>query len=219
MPRNGRYHIAETFYSLQGEGHRKGSANVFVRFAGCNLQCNVAEHGFDCDTDFTARLTYDDADTLREHVSMLWGSRGYLRRAVILTGGEPSIQYDARLSLCLRVAGFYIAMESNGLVEALPEARVDYLVVSPKRGTLSEVKRTSCDELRVVVGTEADLDHAEECSVSISAEHRFLSPAFVVGGAYDGAVGKDALKLCINHCLANPTWRLSVQDHKRWGVR
>ena len=37
--------INEIFYSLQGEGYNTGTAAVFVRFSGCNLQCHF------CDTD------------------------------------------------------------------------------------------------------------------------------------------------------------------------
>jgi len=48
------YVINEIFYSLQGEGIRAGTANVFVRFTGCNLTCSKETHGFDCDTEFTS---------------------------------------------------------------------------------------------------------------------------------------------------------------------
>ncbi len=51
------YRINEVFYSLQGEGIRAGTANVFVRFTGCNLRCALepgprSPGGFDCDTEF-----------------------------------------------------------------------------------------------------------------------------------------------------------------------
>src|SRR5580765_5034336 len=56
------YTVNEIFYSLQGEGIRAGSANLFLRFTGCNETCQVESHGFDCDTEFTSgrKLTLDE---------------------------------------------------------------------------------------------------------------------------------------------------------------
>ena len=48
------YSVNEIFFSLQGEGVRAGTANLFLRFAGCNQMCTTETHGFDCDTDFAS---------------------------------------------------------------------------------------------------------------------------------------------------------------------
>ena len=47
-----RYLVNEIFYSLQGEGVRAGTPNLFLRLSRCNLACKVETHGFDCDTEF-----------------------------------------------------------------------------------------------------------------------------------------------------------------------
>ena len=41
--------INSIFYTIQGEGPFAGSPAVFVRLAGCNLQCPM------CDTEYTSR--------------------------------------------------------------------------------------------------------------------------------------------------------------------
>ncbi len=206
MARKGRYHVAEIFYSLQGEGHRKGTANIFLRFAGCNLQCNVAEHGFDCDTDFTARETFGNADHLVNRLLDFWSDEYFGKPSVILTGGEPTLQVDDALIDDLKAAGFYIAIETNGTNPVHPG--IDWVSCSPKPGEMMVI--ASCDEVRVVID-EGQMPGDE---LLPKAKHYFVSPAF------DGnTIKPGALEWAIDWCLSAPLWRLSVQDHKVWGVR
>jgi organic radical activating enzyme len=62
--------ITEVFYTLQGEGINAGVPAVFLRFAGCNLDCDFTPSprspgGWKCDTDFglRERLTPDELVT------------------------------------------------------------------------------------------------------------------------------------------------------------
>jgi hypothetical protein len=48
----------------------------------------------------------------------------------------------------------------------------------------------------------------------VKAEHFLFSPAFDGDG-----LDRRALDWCIRLCKDNPPWRLSVQQHKLWGVR
>ncbi len=206
MSREGRYYIAELFYSLQGEGARKGSANVFVRFAGCNLVCTVEQHGFDCDTDFTARQTFPDAPSLVHAIEQLWGERARSNRWVILTGGEPTLQLDPELSCALFDADFSIAIETNG-TKKIDRNLVDWISCSPKAG--EPVHLTDADEVRFVLR-----DGQLPRSCRIECERWYVSPAFN-GEEMDPA----SMKWCLDWCLENTGYRLSVQDHKLWGVR
>src|SRR5882762_4105540 len=86
-----RYLVKEMFGpTLQGEGAHAGRAVVFLRFAACNLDCPG------CDTDFSPegaqRMAAGDiAGKLREL------DVGRTHR-VVVTGGEPTLQWDAPLA-------------------------------------------------------------------------------------------------------------------------
>ncbi|MCM1142149.1 MAG: 7-carboxy-7-deazaguanine synthase QueE, partial [Muribaculum sp.] len=113
--------INEIFYSLQGEGHFAGTPAVFVRFAGCNLQCPF------CDTDFHSFTTMSIDEVMNE-------IKKYPARRVVLTGGEPTLQLTAEFIDRLHREEFRIHIETNG-TKCLP-APVDWLTCSPKGGKM-----------------------------------------------------------------------------------
>ena len=109
--------INEIFYSLQGEGFHTGTPAVFVRFSGCNLKC-----GF-CDTQHEEGRMMSDDEIVSEVCK-------YPCRMVILTGGEPGLWIDGKLTAALHAVGKYIAIETNGTC-VLPED-IDWVTCSPK---------------------------------------------------------------------------------------
>ncbi len=206
------YRVKEIFYTLQGEGSHTGRAAVFCRFTGCNLW-NGREHTRStaactfCDTDFVGGTFYRNAAELAFHVSATWAGDAHhaSERFVVCTGGEPLLQLDSLLVAELRARGFAVAVESNG-TQRLPCA-VDWVCVSPKAGT--NLRLTSGDELKFVypqVGAEpADYENL--------AFGRFsLQPM-------DGPFREENTRNAVAYCLANPTWRLSLQTHKELGIR
>lgn len=195
-----RFMVKEIFHSIQGEGVRAGTAAVFVRFAGCNLACNVAEHGFDCDTDFVGGTSYTIGELLDEVRHLAAG--GW----IILTGGEPALQLDQSLVDVLHAAGYRLAIETNG-TRTLPRG-LDWVCVSPKPGA-SVSPYIEADEVKYVLGA------GQEPGPQVSRiEHRLVSPAFK-GDEAD----PDAVAWCVEWVLAHPEWRLSYQLHKALGVR
>jgi 7-carboxy-7-deazaguanine synthase len=197
----GRYLVNEMFYSLQGEGVRVGTPNVFLRLSRCNQECRVETHGFDCDTEFesgrwlTAAEIAAEARALSPHCG--W---------TILTGGEPALQVDPELIETLHGAGFQLAIETNGSV-AVP-AGIDWITVSPKVAEHA-IRQRVAHEVKYVRGHGQGLPRTV-----VKAEHHLLSPAF------DGdELDRRALDWCIRLCRENPPWRLSVQQHKLWRVR
>mgnify|MGYP001588095394 CR=1 FL=1 len=195
------YTVNEIFYSLQGEGLRVGTANVFVRFAACNLTCKMETHGFDCDTEFSNGRPFTLNELL---VEMEW--LGGACRATVLTGGEPLLQVDEELLRALRAHGWYIALETNGSKPVPPG--VDWITCSPKVAEHA-VRVAHAQEVKYVRHAGQALPKPQ-----CEAEHYLLSPAFTPTG-----MDREALNWCIQQVKENPKWRLSVQQHKFWSVR
>lgn len=195
------YKINEWFYSLQGEGIRAGEPSIFLRFSNCNMKCSKAVEGFDCDTEFDSgeRWTLDQiVKNLRElSKDCQW---------VVLTGGEPSLQVDDEFIDRLHANGFKLAIESNGTKTL--SSKLDWICISPKSSEASIEQRTA-NEVKYVLSAGMPLP-----TPTIYADRYLLSPAF------EGTnLPPENLNWCIELCKKNPTWRLSVQQHKGWGVR
>lgn len=189
------YKINEIFYSLQGEGFYTGTPSVFVRFSGCNLSCPF------CDTDHNLGVMMT-ADEIAAAVNAFPASH------VVLTGGEPSLFVDDELTAALH--DHFIAMETNGTHPV--SAGVDWVTMSPKSDFVdgAEPVLTMCDELKLVY-TGQNLDRY----ASFPARHHFLQPC----DCGDTEKSRQLLKECIQACLDNPVWRLSLQTHKYLDIR
>lgn len=132
---DGTLSVHSIFETIQGEGPFCGMPCVFVRLAGCNLQCPA------CDTDYTSGRSRYTVEAILESVTTLRGSG-----LVVITGGEPFRQDIRNLCWTLHENGFFIQIESNGTLQpdpGIPWASQDlarklgtYLVVSPKTGKL-----------------------------------------------------------------------------------
>jgi organic radical activating enzyme len=195
------YRVNEIFYSLQGEGVRAGTANLFLRFSKCNLTCKVETHGFDCDTEFES-----GRDLSLDEIVAEFRALSPACRWVILTGGEPALQVDEELIDTLHAAGYALAIETNGSF-ALP-AGIDWITVSPKVAEHA-IRQRRAHEVKYVRG------HGQAIPQTVvEADHYLISPAF----AGDG-LDPRALAWCLRLVEENPTWRLSIQQHKVWGVR
>lgn len=198
------YNVNEIFYSIQGEGVRAGTPAIFVRFSGCNRKCRkepgpLSLGGFDCDTNhepsiiLTAKGILDRCLALTE-----------LCEWIVFTGGEPMLQLDDGLIKALSTR-YRLAIETNGTIPVLDG--IDWITVSPKVRN-DELKQLTANEVKYV------LSSGERQNNIIAAEHHVISPAF------KGAeVDRDALEWCINLVLESRMWRLSVQQHKLWGVK
>ena len=205
------YSVKEIFYTLQGEGCQAGSPAVFCRFAGCNLWTGresdrtTAICRF-CDTDFvgtdgTLGGKFATAEALADQIAAQWPAGDSQNRLTVLTGGEPLLQVDIDLIKALHARGFRIAVESNGTVRA-PDG-IDWLCISPKAG--APWIQQQGQELKVV-WPQPGLDLTTLASTG-QFTHRFLQPM-------DGPEQTANIALCIDTCMQQPSWRLSLQTHK-----
>lgn len=196
------YKVNEIFCSPQGEGIRAGTLNVFVRFAHCNLKCSLETHGFNCDTDFTGGRPFNLEDLVTRIREI-----GQKCKSVIFTGGEPALQLNLPLVQALQAEGYFVAIETNGTV-SLEGLNLDWITVSPKSAAHT-LKVKTCSELKYVISDQMALPVP-----SVQSDYKLLSPAF------EGLnVNTLALKWCITLIKEDPTWRLSVQNHKFWKQR
>ena len=210
------YSVKEIFYTLQGEGAQAGTPAVFCRLAGCNLWTGRESERASavcrfCDTDFvgtdgTLGGKYAQADELASQIEAQWPANDRAHRLVVLTGGEPLLQVDAALIDALHIRGFRIAVETNGTLAA--PAGIDWLCVSPKAG--APWVQQQGQELKLV-WPQPGFD-LQTMAATGQFTHRFLQPM-------DGPDQVANLNTCINACLHQPTWRLSLQTHKISGIR
>lgn len=197
-----RYLVKEMFGpTLQGEGAHAGRAVVFLRFAACNLECPG------CDTDFSpenaVRMT---ASEIVDRLRVL--DTGNVAR-VVVTGGEPTLQWDHELSVAVRGAGFRVHMESNGT--RVPGGAVDWLTVSPKSqhhpASIVLADNVPANELKLVVDDGTDEDVLDRHAARYRCEHYFLQP-------WMDTRYQEHLTKAIALIHARPQWRLSLQMHK-----
>lgn len=142
-----KYKISEIFFSFQGEGLYTGYPAVFVRFFGCNLQCNfggkteaqsinelkdfvVPERGCDSGYAWMKEMEHLAKEMTVDEIvdEIVWLSPKDTNNdlAIVYTGGEPMLHQDAiraiQDSLWIRpeleTRNLIHIIETNGTVKA-----------------------------------------------------------------------------------------------------
>ncbi len=189
--------VNEIFYSLQGEGYYTGTAAVFVRLSGCNLQCPF------CDTN------HENGNMMTEE-EIVDAVSAYPARMVVVTGGEPSLQLTESLVDALHKKGKYVSVETNG-THQLPD-NVDWITLSPKdsyMGEKAKVVLSRVDEVKTV------FDGSHEPTWIEGAKHYFIQPCDTGNQERNKAI----VEATIEYVKRNPEWRLSLQTHKILDIR
>jgi 7-carboxy-7-deazaguanine synthase len=197
--------IHSIFRTLQGEGPFTGQPAIFVRLAGCNLQCPA------CDTDYTSQrrlMTTNDIMT-SIHGLML----GYRIKLVVITGGEPLRQNISDLCLHLYQAGFIVQLETNGTF-GLPHHLQTLLTDSSKDSLKGNLKDNLNSFNQTSSSKKAWFNIV--CSPKTGKTHPSLNP-YIVAWKYvlsANSVAADGLPVLALAHTANPCVARPHQHHQ-----
>lgn len=125
--------VHSVFATIQGEGPNAGIPAVFLRLAGCNLQCPG------CDTEYT--LGAEEMTPIEVLKAIEIARDGQAIGLVVITGGEPFRQDIGVVAQALIVRGFKVQVESNGTLYPYGcqglFAHSFSVVISPKSGKVN----------------------------------------------------------------------------------
>lgn len=199
--------MSEIFYSLQGEGARAGTPNVFIRLQGCKTKDACYASGVRCDTEFESGREMS-VDEIEDWIM----TNAPMARSIIWTGGEPAQQLTEEIvqhfRLWFRPHEVIQAIETSGLLPV--PAGLDHICVSPKvaEHVIAKNFPMGVHELRYVRHSGQAIPEP-----SIEADHYFISPHS------DGdQLNAENLRHCIELVKQNPKWKLSLQLHKVWSI-
>lgn len=200
---NNKLKVSEIFYSLQGEGARIGTPTIFIRLTGCKAKNACFAMGIKCDTEFES-----GKDMSLEEILIWLQTNASQCKEITWTGGEPTDQLTDEIVSYFKNEGYFQAIETSGL-NPVPNG-LDFVCVSPKvaEHVIKKNFKEGVSELRYVRHKGQAIPEP-----SITADHYWISPHS------DGfTINSENLKHCIQLCIDNGKWKLSLQNHKIWNV-
>jgi 7-carboxy-7-deazaguanine synthase len=215
---DGSVEVHSVFYTIQGEGPLTGHPAVFIRLAGCNLQCPQ------CDTEYTSkRQRMQPEEVVREVQRVHPGPR-----LVVITGGEPFRQAIGLLTQLLEDTGYQIQIETNGTLPP-PDglAGSTWIVVSPKAGKVHPTTAERAVAWKYVLNADSiDTDGLPIRALDHTASPRVARPpaGFPVGAVYvqpadlpNPTLSARNIRAVTRSCLVHG-YTLQLQIHKLLGV-
>lgn len=130
--------VIEIFSSFQGEGPFVGQRQIFVRFAGCNLDCSY------CDTNKSKSENSGSLMTVGDVVDKINSLTTPDCKTVSFTGGEPSL-YPEFINEVSKRINLKVLLETNGtlpdkidLIECLDIVSLDIKLPEHFNGSYDE---------------------------------------------------------------------------------
>jgi len=200
--------VTEIFRSLQGEGKNQGKSCLFIRLAGCNLNCHW------CDTEYSRSGGKEmSLDAILEQVWRI--NPPY----VCITGGEPLMQAGELepLLASLHKRGAHVDIETNGtyaFTRLQPYASICMDVKCPSSGEQSDLALLDAirpqDSVKFVLKDEADCRYAQK----IIESQRIAGEIF-----FSPVTGSDYATIAQYILANNLPVRFQLQMHKIIGVK
>lgn len=189
--------LVEEFYTLQGEGYHTGKAAYFIRIGGCDVGCSW------CDAKFTWNPKMFPPVPVDGIVSRATECKA---KAVVVTGGEPSLYPLDYLCNQLKTNGVETYVETSG---AHPlTGKWDWICLSPKKQSppVNSIHMMA-DELKVIISNPSDLDWAEQNAALVKSTCRlYLQPEW--------SVYNSIIDMLVEYVKENTRWQISLQAHK-----
>lgn len=215
------------FMTIQGEGPFAGRPAIFIRLAGCNLQCPL------CDTEYTSgRQLQDPCQVAGLAIDM---AERWEDPLFVITGGEPFRQPVALVALVQHlVVHGDVQVETNGSLWHQMLVRFDcdpnfHIVVSPKSGAVHKDIAFRARAWKYVAKAadiaedglpRSALDHPvpHQLPRPVPNRHGVLPPVYLQpADEYSAAANADNQRAVIASCLANG-YIYCHQLHKTIGV-
>lgn len=204
--------VNEIFYSIDGEGLRTGELAVFIRLAGCNMNCSY------CDTKYALKSNSGTKMTISEILKKI---SVYNCKNITLTGGEPLIHNDVNeLIDKLLENGYKVNIETNGSIDITPYLNkclvtMDYKLPSSgmeKYMNLDNLEKLEENDVLKFVTEESDFNTIEEILRNYNIKsYIYLSPIF-------GSISPDKIVIFMKHLneigINTEKMRVQVQLHK-----
>lgn len=123
--------VHSIFSTIQGEGPFCGRPAVFVRLAGCNLQCPG------CDTEYTQNRERLNYGSILQNIEERLMSTSSNANLIVISGGEPFRQNITPFCDFLIENDFDVQIETNGSMQIPMElSQLVTVVCSPKTAKL-----------------------------------------------------------------------------------
>jgi organic radical activating enzyme len=214
--------VHSIFYTIQGEGPFTGRPAVFIRLAGCNLQCPS------CDTDYTQGRRSFAVEQIIENVRSQM-TQSHRKPMVVITGGEPFRQNIAKLCGLLLAHDFIVQIETNGTAVPYGDAAESevwakvHIVCSPKAGKVQDWIRHRAKWFKYVLSHDSinpndglpllALNHTASPQVArcagVPRDHIYLQPM----DAKDEATNKLNIAAVVASCKKFG-YTVQLQTHK-----